>query len=105
MILGDFSCYSTIWGCKDTHQKGRTLETIINNSDLCIYNDKTLTYINPFIGNNSAIDLAICDPSVYMDFSWKVLVDICSSDHLPIVLHNSEHNDKNPLCWTLGGAN
>lgn len=61
--------------------------------------------INPFTGSYSAIDLSLCDQSICMDFSWKVLADTCGSDHLPIVLWNSEHNDKNPLRWKLSGAN
>lgn len=87
-MVGEFNCHSTIWDCTDTNQ-------IINNNNLCIYNDKTLPYINLFTGSYS--DLSIWGPSIYMDFSWKVLVDTCSSDHLPIVLQNSEHNDKNEL--------
>ena len=46
------------------------------------------TYINPFSGNTSAIDLTICDPSIYMDFSWQVHDDTCGSDHFPILLNN-----------------
>lgn len=68
-------------------------------------NDKTPTYINIFSGSYSAIDLFLCDPSIYMDSSRKMQVDTCSSDPLPIVLQNSEPNDKNPLRWILGGKN
>ena len=34
--LGDLNSHNTIWGCKNTNQKGRTLENIINNNDLSL---------------------------------------------------------------------
>ena len=42
------------------------------------------TYLSPASGVQSAIDLSICDPSLYLDFSWKTLSDLCGSDHFPI---------------------
>ena len=30
----------------------------------------------------------ICDPSLYLDFSWKVHGDLCGSDHFPIVIRS-----------------
>ena len=29
IILGDFNCYSTLWGYKNTNQEGKNLETLI----------------------------------------------------------------------------
>ena len=48
IILRDFNCHSTLWGCKNTNQKGKNSETFINNN-LCIYNNKSPTYFMPFL--------------------------------------------------------
>jgi len=39
---------------------------------LCIFNDGTDTYLSPGNGFYSAIDLTVTDPSLLLDFSWKV---------------------------------
>jgi len=33
------------------------------------------------------LNLSICDPSLYLDYSWKVHDDLCGSDHFPIEIH------------------
>ena len=54
-----------------------------------------LAYINPSNGNTSAFDLTICNPTIYIDFSWQLYEDTCSSDHLPILLNNTKPTRKN----------
>lgn len=83
-----------------------TLEGIIKNDDLCIYNDKSPTDISPFSGIYSAIDLSLCDRSIYIDVSWKVLANAYGLRSL-INRHNenSEHKDNNSLRWKLDGTN
>ena len=44
------------------------------------------TYINPSNGNTSAIDLTICNPSIYIDFSLLVHKGTCGNNHFPILL-------------------
>ena len=61
IILGNFNCHSNLWGCKNTNQKGKNLKTSINNSNLCIYNNKSPNYLCPFSGSYSAIDLSLSD--------------------------------------------
>ena len=29
ILLGDFNCHNTVWGCKDTNQKGKMLEKVL----------------------------------------------------------------------------
>ena len=105
IILGDFNCHSTLWDCKNTNQTGKNLETFINNNNLCIYNNKSPTYLCPFSGSYSAIDLSLSDPSILIDFSWQVMKDTYGSDHFPICLQNSELSDENPKRWNLNKAN
>ena len=85
-LLGDFNAHNILWGCADFNHKGQILEDFIDKQDLCLLNDKSKTYIHPATGSSSAIDLFLCDPLLYLDFSWKVGDDLCGSDHFPILI-------------------
>ena len=93
--LGDFSSHSTAWGKKVTNLKGKPVEKFINENDLCLLNEGAYTYIKPRSGNRPALDLTVCDPTVYMDFSWDVKDDNYRSDHFPILLKNTESRSEN----------
>lgn len=56
---------------------------------MCLLNNKQSTYIHPATGTCSSIDLALCHPSLFLDFSWKVHDDLCGSDHFPIIISQS----------------
>ncbi len=89
ILLGDFNGHNLLWGCKDTNNRGKLIEDFISNNDLCIFNDKSFTYLHPATCSRSSLDLALCDPSTYLDFSWRVGDDLCGSDHYPIFLQNT----------------
>ena len=73
---------------------------------MCIYNNKSNTYLHPAAGTYSAIDLSICDPSLFLDYNWKVHDDTCGSDHFPILLENTtDELSKRTTSWNLGKAN
>ena len=96
ILFGDFNSHDTLWGCKDTNKKGKMLEKVINENDMCLLNNGAYTYVNPSSGNHSAIDLRICDPTAYMDFAWNVYDDTRGSDHFPILIQSLEaSNEKN----------
>ena len=103
--MGDFNSHSNVWGCRDTDQKGRIVEDVINRNNLLLYNNKSYTYLHPGTGTYSAIDLTLADASIFLDYSWKVHDDTCGSDHFPIILENSGHelDDKIPR-WNLRRA-
>ena len=105
IIMGDFNSHSNVWGCRDTDQKGRIIEDVINRNNLLLYNNKSYTYLHPGSGTYSAIDLTLADASIFLDYSWKVHDDTCGSDHFPIILENSgpELDDKIPR-WNLRRA-
>jgi hypothetical protein len=52
---------------------------------LCIFNDGTDThmYLHPGNVSYSAIELTVTDPSLLLEFSWKV-----HGDHFPITLES-----------------
>ena len=54
-----------------------------------MYNKKSNSYLHPATGTYSAIDLSISDPSLFLDYNWKVHDDTCVSDYLSILLEDS----------------
>jgi hypothetical protein len=43
--------------------------------------------LHPATGSLSSLDLAFCDPSLILDYSWRVNDDLCGGDHFPIILN------------------
>ena len=86
--MGDFNAHNPIWGSNTVNDKGKKVEALLNKESLCIFNDGSDTYLHPGNGSYSAIDLSICDPSLLLDYSWRVHDDLCGSDHFPIILEN-----------------
>ena len=94
-----------MWGCRSTNQKSETLENIINNNNLCLFNKKSQTHIDSSSATYSAIDLTLCDTSIFLDFTWRVYDNTCRSNHFPIVLESLHPQDDNFLQWRLNKAN
>ena len=69
IIMGDFNSHNDIWGSKKTDKKGKVIESLLNQHQLCMYNNKSNTYLHPATGTYSAIDLTICDPSLFLDYN------------------------------------
>jgi len=86
LLLGDFNAHNSVWGCVDTNAKCLELATFLLQSNLCPLNTTDITYIHPSTGSHSSIDLAICDPALFLDISWNVNDDLCESDHFPVIL-------------------
>ena len=94
-----------MWGCRSTNHKGQTLENIINNYNLRLFNKKSPTHLDPSSATNSAIDLTLCDISLFLDFTWRVYENTCGSDYFPIVLESLHPQDDDLLRWRLNKAN
>ena len=89
MLLGDFNGHHTMWGCRDINPRGRIIEDFLAEENLCIFNDDTTTYLHPASGSATAINLSLCDPDLYLDYTWGVNEDLCSSDHYPIFIESN----------------
>ena len=87
--MGDFNSHNEIWGSKKIDKKDKVIESLLNQHQLCMYNNKSNTYLHLATGTYSAIDLSICDPSLFLYYNWKVHDDTCGSDHFPILLENT----------------
>ena len=88
ILLGDFNAHSTKWGSSKNDSKGKMISDLMVQHNLSLLNDGSATYLHSGSGSQSAIYLSICDPSLYLDFSWKVHDDLCGSDHFPIIIHS-----------------
>lgn len=102
LLVGDFNSHNTLWGCDDTNQRGRWIEDFIFDNALCLLNDKSPTYLHPATGSYSALDLSICSPDIFLDFSWNVDEDLHGSDHFPIIIsENGPSVLERPSRWKL----
>ena len=90
ILTGDFNSHHILWRCLDTNNKGRIIEELITKQDHVLLNDKTSTYLHPATGSYSSLDLTICSPEIFPDFTWKVVDDLHGSDHFPIQVSEVE---------------
>jgi len=88
VLLGDFNTHSNDWGCLRNDSKGKMISDLMLHRNLSLLNDGSVTYLHSGSVSQSAIDLSICDPSLYLDLSWKVHEDLCGSDHFPIIIYS-----------------
>ena len=91
MIVGDFNSHNYLWGGNKSDAKGKVMETFMTRSNICLFNDDTPTYLHPATGSFTSIDLTMCSPSLFMDFTWRVEEDLHGSDHFPIILKSHYH--------------
>ena len=105
MLLGDFNAHSELWGCERTLHDAIAIESFIGNNDLAIMNGRSPTYIHPGNGSFSSIDLSLCSPALYMDFTWEVAGDQFGSDHFPICLSLEKFSNESLPRWQLHRAN
>ena len=69
LIMGDFNAHSILWGNDSTDSKGRTTENIISDNNLCLFNNKSKTYLHPASGAKTSIDLTLSSPDIFIDYS------------------------------------
>ncbi len=107
MVLGDFNAHSHLWGGKDDSEvRGQNVEKVLDQHNLCLWNDDTPTFLSQANGSFTSIDLSMCSPSLFMDYTWMVEEDQYGSDHYPIVLSNHFHPpDERVPKWQFHKAN
>ena len=98
MLLGDVKGHHTMWGCRDINPRGRIIEDFLAEENLCIFNDDTTTYLHPASGSATAIDLSLCDPDLYLDYTWRVNEDLCSSDHYHCITLSYIYREQQLYC-------
>ena len=56
-------------GCIYTNDKGRIIEYFITEHNLVLLNDKSSPYLHPATGSYSSLDLTICSPGIFPEFT------------------------------------
>jgi exonuclease III len=86
ILMGDFNSHNPLWGCDSLNPKGQIIERFLHKYDLVLFNNKYPTRYDDYHHTHSTIDLTICHPSVYLDFTCNVFKDRRGSDHYPVQL-------------------
>ncbi|GFT17220.1 putative RNA-directed DNA polymerase from transposon X-element [Trichonephila clavipes] len=95
VILGDFNGHSTLWGRAKTNPRGRQIEQVLSDHCLCLLNHEEPTYFHEPTRSFHTLDLAICSPSLFPNFSLSIEKDLYNSDHFPVLLsHDSDTDGK-----------
>ena len=103
VLLGDFIGHSPLSGDDHCSRRGRVLEGLFSTLDLCILSGGSETCIHPASGSASALDLAVCGPSLVLDCECSTHDDLCGSD--PVVLAaTSNDEDRSLNRWNFGRA-
>lgn len=105
IMLGDFNAHSPLWGGRSRNVRGRIIENVIDDYNLCIMNTGEDTHFSEASKTFSAIDLTLATSSVASLFNWEVEVDGMGSDHFPIKLkQGAGPNDKLRKKWNIEKA-
>ena len=110
IIVGDLNAHNHVWDPQSViNGKGKLIEKVISDHDLCLWNDNSPTYIHPATGSMSIIDLCLCSANLFLDFNFdfnfEVHDDLCGSDHFPVFLHPSQQRgNDNVQRWKLNQA-
>ena len=89
LLMGDCNVHHTLSGCEEINIRDKQLEDLILKNYLILFNkNPSSTYFHYSSSAFTSIDLTLCSPSIFLDFSWKVGPDPCGSDHFPIILEN-----------------
>ena len=62
------------------------IASLIENEDISILKTGEPIHFHIQTGTFSRIDLYLCSSNCYLDFTWQVIEDGHTSDHLPIII-------------------
>ena len=85
-LIGDFNCKHTFFGCKVGNTNGDILFNIIEELDLLITNDSTVTYRPGTSSGGDLLDLALVSRQMASRIQSCDVGDDIGSDHLPVHL-------------------
>ena len=88
LIIEGFNSHNEIWGRAKTDKMGKVIESLLNQHQLCVSNNKSNTYLQLAARTYSAMDLTICDTNLFIDYNWKVHGDTRGSYDISILSEN-----------------
>ena len=105
LILGDFNGRHSLWDDSTTNPRGVSLASFIEDERLELLNSGDVTHFHSPTGTFTYINLSLCSPNSFLDFSWRVLPDLHSSDHFPILIESADFEPRSRLpLWRLNKA-
>ncbi|OOZ11790.1 hypothetical protein BOW27_11975 [Solemya velum gill symbiont] len=106
LSLGDFNGANQRWVSASNNPLGDLMKNFLTNNNLCLFNDKSSTFLHSRHATFSSIDLSIPDPSLFLDFERSVENDLHGSDHFPLSLKNTEpEHTHHPPKWKMSKVN
>ena len=96
-----------MWGDVVSNARGNLLDSFIEDEELAVLNTGEPTHFHIQTGTFSAIDISLCSPDCYLDFTWNVMDELMGSDHFPIVIElvNDDISAPRSPRWILDKAN
>nr|CAH7717614.1 unnamed protein product [Callosobruchus chinensis] len=73
--------------------RGNLIKETLDICNLALLNDGSSTRLDSATGKLSSIDLSFCSPSLLTQLNWIVADDLYGSDHLPIIISNTDYNE------------
>ena len=86
LLLGDFNGRHPMWGDVTSNSRGNMIFSLIEKKELAVLNTGAPTHFHIQTGTLTSIDISLCSPDCFLDFSWQVMDDGIGSDHFPIVI-------------------
>ena len=86
ILNGDLNSRHTLWADTVCNQRGRVIERLLMNNDLCLLNTGQSTHLHVQTGTLTAIDLSLCSPDIFPGILWSTADDLYGSDHYPIII-------------------
>ena len=86
MVLGDFNGRHPMWGDVMSNSRGNLIFSIIEDRELAVLNTGAPTHFHVQTGSLTSIDISLCTPDCFLDFSWEIMDEGIGSDHFPIMI-------------------
>ncbi|KAI3382721.1 hypothetical protein SNEBB_007419 [Seison nebaliae] len=94
IMFGDFNARHTSWNDNTSNRRGKQIFDFIQTNNLSLMHSSKVTHWHTATNTFSAIDFAICTPTLLMDTNCQVAEDLYHSDHYPIIF---EHINYQPI--------
>ncbi|GBN92256.1 hypothetical protein AVEN_12459-1 [Araneus ventricosus] len=95
LILGDLNGHSPLWGGTETNSRGRQIEQLLADHNICLLNNNEKTHFHLPTYTLHSIDLALCTPALLPFLNLTVDDNLHNSDHFPLIITDNRHNSAN----------
>ncbi|GBM97610.1 hypothetical protein AVEN_165868-1 [Araneus ventricosus] len=95
LILGDLNGHSPLWGGTETNSRGRQIEQLLADHNICLLNNNEKTHFHLSTQTFHSIDLALCTPALLPFLNLTADDNLHNSDHFPLIITDNRHNSAN----------